>query len=213
MSVFSRANDIIQSHLNALLDKAEDPQKLTGQLISEMDDAISEARQLAATMLSQKKVLTRELTLLTRKMSQWQQQAATALMQQREDIARTRLQQKQRLATQHKELTRQLEQTDEAISRLDNKIGQLKFKLRLLQNKGPMPQRATLTSAAKQSEAMAAAQQSLARSEIKLARLENQYDCVYLAQEKNNLKAQFAQLGTDQEIEAQLTLLKQQRSA
>ena len=88
MGIFSRFTDIVNANINAMLEKAEDPEKLLRALIREMEDASEEARMACADLLAEQQRLHRQEARLTDDIREWRHRAENAVTQDRDDLAR-----------------------------------------------------------------------------------------------------------------------------
>lgn len=130
MSIFSRLTDIVNSNINALLDRAEDPEKLIRLIVQEMEDTLVEVRSSAVRTIAEKKELERRLETLRRDQDEWQRKAEFALSKEREDLAKGALLAKSRLAETLKTSERQLGQIAEALAKQSEDIAKLEAKLK-----------------------------------------------------------------------------------
>ena len=129
MGIFSRFTDIINSNINNLLDKAEDPAKMVRLIIQEMEDTLVEVRSSSAKTLADKKELSRQVIRLEQEAEQWQEKAELALSKDREDLARAALMEKKKSSESAQALVDELAHTDEHLSKLQDEISQLQDKL------------------------------------------------------------------------------------
>jgi len=129
MGVFSRFTDIINSNINNLLDKAEDPAKMVRLIIQEMEDTLVEVRSSSAKTLADKKELARRANRFESDAAQWQEKAELALSKDREDLARAALMEKKKCVESASSLIEELSHIDEHIAKLQSEISQLQDKL------------------------------------------------------------------------------------
>ncbi len=129
MGVFSRFTDIINSNINSLLDKAEDPAKMVRLIIQEMEDTLVEVRSSSAKTLADKKEISRQVARFEQDAELWQEKAELAISKDREDLARAALVEKKKCSESAQALIDELSHVDEHIAKLQDEISQLQEKL------------------------------------------------------------------------------------
>ena len=94
MGIFNRLNRVIKSNLNALVDAAEDPDKMIGQTVADMKSALRRARKELIETLGSAKRLDKKEQELEAEAADWEQKAILALERDDDDLAREALRRK-----------------------------------------------------------------------------------------------------------------------
>ena len=129
MGIFSRFSDIVNSNINAILEKAEDPEKIVRLMIQEMEDTLVEVRSAAARSIADKKELNRKLTALEHEQSDWEKKAELALSKGREDLAKAALVEKSQATAAAEALRADYTAIDDGLTKLNEDIARLEAKL------------------------------------------------------------------------------------
>jgi len=129
MGIFSRFSDIVNSNINALLEKAEDPEKMVRLIIQEMEDTLVEVRSAAARAIADRKQLDRRLAEAKREGDDWARKAELAVRKDRDDLARAALSEKAHAEQRVASIEEQGAQVADALARLNDDMARLQEKL------------------------------------------------------------------------------------
>lgn len=129
MGIFSRFSDIVNANINAVLEKAEDPEKIIRLMIQEMEDTLVEIRSAAAKCIADRKELGRHIEHLERERDEWSRRAELAVRRDREDLARAALVEKQAISDRIEQMSGEFEGLDAQLEKFNADITQLQGKL------------------------------------------------------------------------------------
>jgi phage shock protein A len=214
MGVFTRVRDIINANINAMLDRAEDPEKLIRLMIQEMEDTLVEIKAACAGAMATKKKVQREWEHIRERIKQWEERAQLAVHKGREDLAREALLEKRRYLRQAEALESEAMQCDTLVEQYQDDIVQLEDKLTTAREKQRL-----LVQRHRHAQQKQRAQREIRRFESadtvlrfeqlehRIERMEAEAELVNFAR-KPRLEEEFGLLEGDDEIERELQSLK-----
>ncbi|QJE74687.1 phage shock protein PspA [Aerophototrophica crusticola] len=219
MGIFSRLGDIINSNLNAILDRAEDPEKLIRLIIQEMEDTLVEVRSSAVKTVAEKKEIERKLSDIRRESDDWQRKAEFALSKDRDDLAKGALVAKTKLAEAAESMAAELARLDEALSKTSEDIAALQQKLAdaKAREKALVARQKTATNRLKvrtqlYDDRITDAFSRFEQVERNLDVLEGRAEVLSMGQKKS-LADEIAELEADSKVESELQALKAKLAA
>ena len=130
MSIFSRATEIVNSNINALLDKAENPEKMVRLIIQEMEETLVEVRTTSARAIADRKTLSRRQESLGRDAAEWERKAELAIRKERDDLARGALAERAKAEATAEALAKESAALDETLAKLNVDMETLQAKLK-----------------------------------------------------------------------------------
>ncbi len=130
MGIFTRLTDIVNSNINHILDKAEDPTKMIRMMVQEMEDTLVEVRSSAARVIADRKEMDRNQIRLQDAQDEWYNKAELALSKDREDLASAALTERAKLAELATNLEEDREPLEEALKKYEGDIISLEAKIK-----------------------------------------------------------------------------------
>ena len=214
MGIFTRFRDIISSNINAMLDRAEDPEKLIKLMIREMEDTLVEIKAACAGAMAGSKKAQRQLETLNSRVRYWEEKAELAVTKGRDDLAREALIEKRRYTRRKQDLDDELTDHENLIAQYQDDIRQLEEKLKSARDKQRILVQRHIHAAKKKR-----AQEEIRRIdssdaimkfdelENRIERMESEADLVNFAK-KSTLEEELDRLSVDEEIEEELQAMK-----
>jgi phage shock protein A len=216
MSIFSRFKDIVNSNVNAMLEKAEDPEKLIRLMIQEMEETLIEMKASCAGTIAARKRSVQSLQQLKDRGADWEAKAKLAVNKGREDLAREALLQKRQATENAASLDREVSEFDEIVQKYQADIRQLEEKLATVREKQRVLAQRHLHARQKRraeqqirSADSAATMVRFDQFEQRIDRMEAEAELVNYGR-KPTLEEEFEKLERSEEIEKELEALKQQ---
>ena len=125
MGIITRFKDIMSANINALLDKAEDPEKMIDQYLRNLESDLGKVKAETASVMAEETRAKRQLDECTQEIAKYQKYAEKALMAGNESDARQFLSKKAQLVEQQTAL----QQTYEVAAANAAKMRQMHDKL------------------------------------------------------------------------------------
>jgi len=214
MGIFTRFRDIISSNISAMLDQAEDPEKLIKLMIREMEDTLVEIKASCAGVMANSKKVQRQLEEVRSREKYWKERSELAVNKGRDDLAREALVEKRRSSDGADALEKELIECDSLVEQYQDDIRQLEDKLGTAREKQRILVQRHIHATGKKR-----AQQEIRRMdsteaiikfeelENRIERMEAEADLVNFGR-KPTLEGELDNLVLDDEIEKELQGLK-----
>jgi phage shock protein A len=230
-SILGRISQLAKANINAMLDRAEDPEKMLNQLVTDFTNSIAEAEEAVAQTIANTRMAEQDLEIDRQAVQEWGHKAAAASSKADElraagdtagadrfdNLAKVALTRQIGFEREVKEAEPRIAQQNATVQQLKDGLTVMRTKLEDLKNR-----RSQLVARARSAEAQSQVQESMASIDVMdptsdLARFEdrirNQEAMVQGRSEARatTLEDQFAELeedGDDAEVQARLAALK-----
>jgi phage shock protein A len=214
MGIFSRLTDIVNSNLNAMLDKAEDPEKIVRLIIQEMEDTLVEVRARAARAIADKKEVERRKAEFDQRAREWESKAELAIAKGRDDLAKGAIAAKRKasemadlFAKEHEAIDKSLDKANEDLEKLLAKLKEAKAKQRSLEIRRSTAEGSLRINRAVYDGRIDEAMARYERYERRIDEMEAEAES-YVMGRPRSLEQEFRELESEDDVNAEFAALK-----
>ena len=219
MGIFSRLSDIVNSNLNSMLDRAEEPEKIVRLIIQEMEDTLIEVRSRTARAIADRKEVTRKRTEFETRAKDWETKAELAIQKGREDLARGAISARRKATEMIDLLDKELTAIDDVLGRhnedlekLQAKLKEAKAKQRSMELRHTTAQDSVRINRQVYDGRIDDALARLDRYERRIDEIEADAETMAMGQPRT-LEQEFAELETQDKVNEELEALKRRMAA
>lgn len=213
MGIFRRGKDIINSNINAMLDKAEDPEKMIKLMMQEMEDTLVDLKSSIAAKMASRTQAQKDLKVLEGRVNRWTERSEMAVEKGRDDLAKEALIEKKKANDDLQAVQRDIDHLTQIIDETKNNILTLEEKLQtVIQKHKLLIQRAIHAKEKKevnQTIRHATGAEAMVRFnefENKIERMEAEAEMTTVG--KSSLESEFAKMESGSDVEEELEELK-----
>jgi phage shock protein A len=129
MGIFSKLSTVIRSNINDLIARAENPEKMLNQIILDMREQLTKAKQEVAVAIADERKLKAQAEEEARQAQEWERRAMLAVKENRDDLARQALMRHQEYGTRAQSLYETWQKQSGETERLKESLRQLNAKI------------------------------------------------------------------------------------
>jgi phage shock protein A len=217
-NIFGRVSRVFRSYMNAIVSKAEDPEKILEQAVNDMQGDLIKMRQASAQVMASQKQLDVKYSQAQQTADEWYRRAELALNKGDDDLAREALKRRKAYADNAAQMKAQVDSQRKATDQLISNTRMLEQKLTEAKSKkDTLKARAKSASASKQITEMiqglntSNALTAFDKMEEKVMALEAESESTLQLAAPDNLEQQFKALEGDS-VDNELAAMKSGRS-
>ena len=215
MSILNRFSDVVRSNINALIDRAEDPEKMANQIILDLEKIRSDVTTQVASAIADEKRLKSMVEQNLAETERWEKRAMDALAAEDEELAREAIIQKQKYETslnsyteQHTRQLTQVESLKQNLKDLNEKVYEAQRRRDDLIARSKIAKTQAKINQAVNTTSSANPMNALDRMEQKVQKKEAMTEAYTELNQEQNIEKKFVSMEKDRKVEDELAALR-----